>query len=106
MAIIWNERVDAGDIQVNAHLHDSGTHHLSFDRYGSGDQRYAGISFQLKAADIDAIVDMLRMMQAQRDMVGAQKRITANCANCEGAGCNNCLPEPHDSEADPAPEVL
>lgn len=39
------------------------------------------------------------------DAVDEAVRAANACANCEGAGCNNCLPEPHDPESEPAPEV-
>lgn len=39
------------------------------------------------------------------DAIDEALRVAAACPTCEGGGCNNCLPEPHNPESEPAPEV-
>jgi hypothetical protein len=60
--IKFHEEAKMGSVHATAHLHDDGTHSLSFHRYASSvqpDDRYVTIGFQLTRADILELSNLL-----------------------------------------------
>jgi len=94
MAILWDDRVEVGDMMVAAYLHDNGTHSLSFSRYGSP---YFDAGFMFAPAHVDALIVLLQKMRDEgRAAEGSQAEsvVAPRGAPTSPEKCQTCGAEP------------
>lgn len=119
--IDWNEkrdlvtaRMQVGDVEIAAHSHvtkpgRTPSESLDFTRNtGADGQPYVNMGMFLPAGGYRRLAAMLTAIADAADAEAVAKAteplpLGTGCDACDGGGCNNCLPEPHDPESAPAP---